>query len=472
MDTFTDITFGYLFDDVVYVRVKATNSYGYGELSDPCDDTGARVRVIPIKMLAPTESLLSTDTEIILSWIPLTGVDAGNSDIIAYSLYWDEGIDTKTEADVPLYDANVNQFTVMSVTGGVTYRFRVRARNIYGNGPFSDETIVIPDDAPGKTDIATVALAVSDTTSVQISWPLPNEHSATITKYDIYFEKSNGDFEMELTACDGSDSTIVSARTCIVPMSTIRSLTLLPRDSLIRAKVRAFNARGTGQFSELNTLGATIETIPTNLMVVTIDVPSTSNEQTTVTWTALTGSARGGSTVAIVSYEVYWDQSTGVWESLTSTTDLFALKTGLTGGTTYSFKVRATNKYPDAGAFTEVVTIQTSQAPAVPTPPTVEIVAGGYVKISWDAPFENYRPILGYGYQVLIGTNAGTFVEKKTLCDGVAQEAVRYCLIDMHELRASPFLLAYGDLVQAKVLAANVRGWSAASPANTAGALV
>ena len=108
-------------------------------------------------------------------------------------------------------------------------------------------------------------------------------------------------------------------------MNTIRDLTLLPRDSLIRVKVRAYNARGTGQFSELNTAGATIETVPTNLMVVTIDVPSTSNTQTKVTWTALTGSARGGTAVAITSYEVYWDQSTGVWVALTSTSDLFAV---------------------------------------------------------------------------------------------------------------------------------------------------
>ena len=261
MTTFTGPTFGYLFNDVVYVRVKATNSYGYGVLSQPCDDSGARIRSVPIKMNAPVESLLSTDTQILLSWTPLTGVDAGNSDIIAYSLYWDEGDSQKTEADVPLYDANVDQFTVMGVTGGVTYRFRVRARNIYGNGPFSDDTIVVPDDAPGKTAIPTVQLAVSPTTSVQISWDLPNEHSATITKYDIYFEKSNGDFAMELTACDGTDATIVSERKCTVPMNIIRDLTLLPRDSLIRVKVRAYNARGIGQFSELNTEGATIETV-------------------------------------------------------------------------------------------------------------------------------------------------------------------------------------------------------------------
>ena len=204
-------------------------------------------------MLAPTEDLTSTDTQILLHWIPLTGVDAGNSDVIAYSLYWDEGDALKTEADVPLYDANVDQFLVTGVTGGVTYRFRVRARNIYGAGPFSEETIVVPDDAPGKAEIATVELATDPTTSVQITWPMPDAHSAAITKYDIYFQKSNGDFVLELTACDGSDATIVSDRKCVVPMSTIRDLTLLPRDSLIRVKVRAYNARGIGQYSELNT---------------------------------------------------------------------------------------------------------------------------------------------------------------------------------------------------------------------------
>ena len=275
---------------------------------------------------------------------------------------------------------------------------------------------------------------------------------------------------LEPTACDGSTATIVSDRLCVVPMSTIRTLTLLPRDSLIRVKVRAYNARGIGQFSEMNTLGATVETEPTNLMLVSIDVPSTSNTQTKVVWTPLTGSARGGKDVAVTKYEVFWDQSTGDWVSLTQTTDLFALKTGLTGGVTYRFKVRAYNKYGE-GPFTEEVSVQTSQAPETPVAPTVEIV-GGYVKISWAAPFDNYRPILGYGYQVLIATSTGAFVETKSLCDGLTQEAVRYCLVDMHDLRASPYNLIYGDLIQAKVLARNERGWSAASPANTDGAHV
>jgi len=251
-------------------------------------------------------------------------------------------------------------------------------------------------------------------------------------------------------------------------MSAIRTLTSLPRDSLIRVKVRAFNVKGTGSWSEVNTAGATIETEPTNLMVVSIDVPSTTNTQTQVDYTALTGSSRGGKDVAITQYEVFWDQSTDNWVSLANTTSLFTLKTGLSGGVTYSFKVRAYNKF-GAGPFTSVVSVQTSQPPETPASPTLTIV-GAHVKIAWVAPFANYRPVLGY--QILIGTSAGTFVESKALCDGDAQAAVAYCLVDMHDLRAAPFNLAYDTLVQAQVLARNARGWSAASAPNSAGARI
>jgi len=121
--------------------------------------------------------------------------------------------------------------------------------------------------------------------------------------------------------------------------------------------------------------------------------------------------------VLITEYEVYWDQSTGTWVSLATTTDLFVVKTGLAGGVTYQFKVRAYNKYGE-GPFTAAVTVQTSQAPEQPAAPVLQVV-GGYVKISWTEPFPNYRPVLGY--QILIETSTtGDFIERKALCDGAA----------------------------------------------------
>jgi hypothetical protein len=182
----------------------------------------------------------------------------------------------------------------------------------------------------------------------------------------------------------------------------------------------------------------------------------------------LTGSARGGKDVAITQYEVYWDQAADDWVSLANTTSLFTIKEGLTGGTTYKFKVRGYNKYGE-GPFTAEVSVQTSQAPEQPAAPEL-LVVGAHVKISWTAPFANHRPVLGY--QILIETSLGEFVERKALCDGDAQAAVLYCLVDMHDLRASPFNLVYDTLVRAKVLARNERGWSTASAPNSAGARV
>ena len=336
MSVLLNTPFNYTFDQIVRVRVSAANKYGYGNLSAVSGDSGARIRVIPVQMAKPTMDPLSTDKTLIMNWIAISGANAGNSPVIAYSLLWDAGnagANTFTE----LTDALVTSFTVNGVQGGLTYRFKVRARNIYGYGPASDATSVVPQDAPGKTAIPTVLLNSTVPTEVQVSWDQPNNHSADITAYEILFMKANGDFVLELTRCDGTLATVVATRTCSVPMGTIRNLTLIPRDGLIRVKVRAFNSRGAGLFSEVNTDGATIETEPTNLSVVSIDIPSTYNNRTKVVWTALQRSARGGKDVAITQYEVYWDQSTGVWVSLANTSSLFTIKTDLTGGVTYKF---------------------------------------------------------------------------------------------------------------------------------------
>jgi hypothetical protein len=400
MTVLTGATYGYTYSyltggDLVQVRVKAANYFGYGVLSPVSASTGAKIRAVPNIMAAPTEDASCTDVTLRMNWVALSGLDAGSSSVIAYSLLWDDADATKTLTEFKeLTDALVTSFTVNSVIGGKTYRFMVRARNIYGYGANSTVTTVIPDDKPGKTLPVTVALNAATPTEVEISWPKPDDHSAVINGYEVLFMLANGAFAHELTRCDGNNSAVIEFRKCSVPMTTLRTLTLRPRDSLIRVKVRAFNAKGSGLYSEVNTAGATIETEPTNLSVVSIDVPSTSNTATKVVWTALTGSARGGWGVAITQYEVYWDQASNTWASLANTSALEMVKDTLQGGTIYQFKVRAYNKYGE-GLFTDAVSVNTSQAPAKPDAPTLEVV-GAHVKISWARPFRNHREVTAY----------------------------------------------------------------------------
>jgi len=167
MSTLTSAPYNYVFNDVVKVRVQASNFFLFGGLSPVNDDLGARIRVVPSKMAPPTEDPSCTDVTLTMNWIPITGADAGNSPVIAYSLLWDAG-DAAATTFTELTDALVTSFPVNGVEGGRTYRFKVRARNIYGHGPDSDATVVIPDDAPGKTAIPTVQLNAADPTEVEV----------------------------------------------------------------------------------------------------------------------------------------------------------------------------------------------------------------------------------------------------------------------------------------------------------------
>jgi len=85
-------------------------------------------------MSPPTEDPSSTDVTVTMNWVALSGIAAGNSPVIAYSLYWDAGNSSMDAPTIELTDGLVTNFTVNGVTGGTTYRFAVRARNIYGYG--------------------------------------------------------------------------------------------------------------------------------------------------------------------------------------------------------------------------------------------------------------------------------------------------------------------------------------------------
>jgi hypothetical protein len=90
-------------------------------------------------------------------------------------------------------------------------------------------------------------------------------------------------------------------------MSSIRTLTGLGVDTVIQVKVRAHNSDGEGDYSEINTSGATIETAPLVMSPISFDATATTDTQIKLTWTALSGTATGGSSVSVTSYKISWD---------------------------------------------------------------------------------------------------------------------------------------------------------------------
>jgi titin len=145
-------------------------------------------------------------------------------------------------------------------------------------------------------------------------------------------------------------------------MSTVKTLTGLSVDTLIQVKVRAHNSDGWGDYSEINTSGATIETTASAMATPSFDETSTTNTAIDLTWTQLSGSDKGGSSVTITGYKIYWNAGSGTTynylDAVTGASTLNYVKSGLTSGTTYGFKVLAVNKYGD-GVLSSAVSIMT-----------------------------------------------------------------------------------------------------------------
>ena len=95
-------------------------------------------------------------------------------------------------------------------------------------------------------------------------------------------------------------------------MASIITATSLTINSLIVYQVRAQNAKGWGVYSEVNTFGSTIETLPSQMAPLTFNPATSTNTQIVLTWSAVpTGLSSGGTGVAIASYNIYWDAGAG-----------------------------------------------------------------------------------------------------------------------------------------------------------------
>lgn len=93
-------------------------------------------------MAIPVNVPLTSETQIKVTWTalnaPPTSPHTGGSAIISYNLEWDNGSGATTWSDLlggSLPDSTATQLTLTSqIVAGVTYKFRVRAKNIYGWG--------------------------------------------------------------------------------------------------------------------------------------------------------------------------------------------------------------------------------------------------------------------------------------------------------------------------------------------------
>jgi hypothetical protein len=129
------------------------------------------------------------------------------------------------------------------LTAGTTYEFLIKSRNSYGFSDYSDPNNLVCAfiaDAPVTVTTANVNELVT------VSWSEPVSNGSPITAYKIYVQQhSSTTFTEENVDCVGTDSTVITDRTCSISLTTLEaSPYLLVKGDSVVAKIVSVNFYG------------------------------------------------------------------------------------------------------------------------------------------------------------------------------------------------------------------------------------
>jgi len=186
-------------------------------------------------------------------------------------------------------------FTTTEVEKGRTYRFRYRAKNVHGWGPFSDELYVIAASVPAAPPSPTV-LAVS-ATQIQLQlYPSQDNGGTAVTDYQLHMN----------TGVDGSTLSQVAS---YVYSSNGFTVTMVVATESMTAGLtyefafRAVNSVGTSDFSGI--VAYTVADKPAAPAAPSKSDPDSTRTSITILWTSSADTQLPGG--AITGYYVYMD---------------------------------------------------------------------------------------------------------------------------------------------------------------------
>ncbi len=342
-------------------------------------------------------------TTVNLSWNPPQY--NGSSAITGYKIEYKTST-TSYSSWPSITPGNVTKYNVTGLNTGTTYIFRVSAINAIGTGNPSPESVATPTSSssppkniPPNPPTGLVATASSGT-QINLSWnPPTNNGGYPVSGYKISYSLDSSSF-ITLVSNTGTTATAYS-HTGLSPGHTYTY------------QVFAINSAGTSNGS--NTASA----IPTQVNTAPYPpaglVASTASPSSiSLSWT--TPSNNGGS--SITGYKIEAKIGTGTYTVLVANTGTAAtsyVNSGLSTGTTYTYRVSAINSIGTSGPSNEA-----SATPAqtlTPTGVTAVAVSPTEIDLSWIAPSQTYGQPIG-GYMINQKFSSGTF---DTVVDNTGQ---------------------------------------------------
>jgi hypothetical protein len=335
---------------IQYYLVSALNSIGEGLLSERIYVTPASTPLAPQNLTAQPG-----DGYVNLSWD--SPVYDGGSAITNYSVW--RGLFSGGES--PLVDLGVVlQFNDTSVTNGVKFYYKIKARNSQGNGSLSEEVSANPGTLPSAP---MNLVADAGDTYVELTWTAPgSDGGSPITNYSIYKGETSGSeaFLVEIdNVLDFNDTDVINGQ-------------------IYFYQVAARNPIGEGALSW------EVSATPLGLPSEPQDVePSAGMSYVDLTWSE--PAANGGS--QITNYIIYRGTSYGSVVFLIEIGSILSYNdTDVENSVTYTYRVSAKNAVGE-GAWSDAVNATPlNQLPScVISSPLIGETVSGYLSISGSA---------------------------------------------------------------------------------------
>ncbi|WP_426574026.1 fibronectin type III domain-containing protein [Aquihabitans sp. McL0605] len=357
--------------------VQAVNAAGTGAAST------ASAAVIPRTVPGAPTSVTGTrgDGSVLLTW-SAPGSNGGAT-VTAYTVTpYIGGVAQTPVVFDPVAPAPTISQTITGLTNGTAYTFKVAATNVAGTGVDSSASAAItPLAVPGAP---TFVAGTPGSTTVSLSWTAPaSDGGAAITGYTV-------------TPSIGGSA---QAPTTFNSAATTQTITGLTNGTAYTFKVQAVNAAGTGTASTAS--GAvTPRTVPGAPTSVT---GTPGNTTVSLSWAA--PASNGGAAITgytITPYIGIVAQSPVAFLSTATTQTI----TGLANGTSYTFKVAATNAAGTGADSAPSLAVTPRALPGAPTGVT-GTPGNTTVSLSWTAPAsDGGSPITGYTVTPSIGGTA------------------------------------------------------------------
>ena len=276
--------------------------------------------------------------------------------------------------------ANIASYGDIGLAVNTTYYYRLRASNASGDSAYSTEVSATTLNAAPAAPTSLAASALS-TTQVNLSW---TDNSSNETGFRI--ERSIGTTFVEITSVG-------------VGVTSFADTGLLPGTNYLY-RVRATNALGDSAYS--NQTNATT-LVPPPAQPTGLAATSISSSQINLTWTDV-ATETGFKVERKTGAGGTFAQIGTVGPSVTTFSN-----TGLASGTTFFYRIKATNSGGDSAYSAETSATTLNSAPPTPTGFAAVAVSASQINLSWtDGPSET-----GYKVERKIGAG-GTYAQIAT----------------------------------------------------------